>query len=55
MIWLLLFILWSLSVTLHGPYTSRPAAKLLLYMIALLGFLHVLVRGIELLQGLGLG
>ena len=51
MIWLIVFLLWSLSVTIHGPHAGRPAARLLLYLIGLLGFLHVLVRGIEILQG----
>ena len=50
MIWLMLFLVWSLHVGIYGPYAGRSAAKLLLYLIALLGFLHVLVRGIEMVQ-----
>jgi hypothetical protein len=54
MIWLFLFMLWSLSVAINGPTASRPAAKMLLYLVALLGFLHMLVTAIEILQFLGL-
>lgn len=55
MLWFILFLLWSLSVAVHGAPASVYAGKLLLWLLALLGFLHVLVRGIEILQWLGVG
>jgi len=53
MIWLFLFMLWSITVVFYGPATGRPAAKMLVYLVALLGFLHVLVTVIEILQSFG--
>lgn len=55
MLWLPLFLLWSFTVAIHGAHAGRDSAKLLLYLMALLGFLHVLVRGIEVVQGFGEG
>ena len=50
MLWLIIFILWSLfsSRTLHN--TAHPAIKLLLYLLALLGAPHLAIQTIDMIE-----
>jgi hypothetical protein len=43
MLWLIIFLLWGFRTAINGHAAGRPAMSVILAMLALLGFLQVIV------------
>jgi hypothetical protein len=50
MLWLIIFILWSLLTARILHNTTHPAIKLLFYLLALLGVLHLVIQTIDMIE-----
>ena len=50
MLWLIVFLLWSFRTAIYGYAAGRPAMSVMLGMLALLGFLQVIVSLIDAIQ-----
>lgn len=52
MLWLMVFVLWCVRLSITGPSAASPAASVILYLMVLLGVLQVIVDAIELVESL---
>lgn len=50
MLWLIIFVLWALQTTIYGYTPGAHSAKILLYLLALLGVLQLIVSTIEMIE-----
>lgn len=50
MLWLFVLLIWSIGVACKGPEACRPAARVITWLLGILGFLHLVVTSIEAIQ-----
>jgi len=50
MLWLIVFISWSLRVAMSGHAAAQPAMKVILFLIAILGLAQIIVSTIVVLE-----
>ncbi|KAL3428395.1 hypothetical protein PVAG01_01904 [Phlyctema vagabunda] len=50
MLWLLIFSLWAFRTVTYGHQAGRPAARIMLFLLAILGILQVIVSSIDLIE-----
>lgn len=50
MLWLMVLVLWSIRIVFYGTSAASPAARVLYYLLTLLGILQVVTTIIDMLE-----